>query len=479
MKHNTMIVKISIFLRKKIHLLFAILLIVNLNSCDKFVTVENPPDILTFDKVFADDKSSTSAILSVYTDMMNDQYGSNGSFVCFTMSSLGGMSANELIWTQSNTSALTYQEFTDHALTPSNSYVKAFWKDGYKYIYRINAILNGLQVSTGMTSQGKKQIEGEAKFIRAFCYFYLVNLFGDVPLVLSTDYKSNMILPRTATNIIWEQIINDLKQAKALLTDNYITTERLRPNKATVSALLARAYLYTGKWLEAETEADAVISSGTYGSSLPPLDKVFKKDSPETIWQLQPVRANLNTIEGASFFITGTSRPSYEITAQLLSAFEPSDKRKKNWIGFSNAAYPSWAFPAKYKAGTVATVTEYYIVFRLTEQYLIRAEARARQGGGKITLAINDLNVVRSRAGLEAINPTDQAKLFLAIENERQVEFFTEWGHRWLDLKRTNRAEVVLKPLSPNGSWNKGSQLYPIPDSELNSNPNLTQNEGY
>jgi hypothetical protein len=68
------------------------------------------------------------------------------------------------------------------------SYVAAFWKDGYNYIYRANAILEGIANSTGMTADGKKLVEGEAKFIRGFCYFYLVNLFGDVPLVLSTDY---------------------------------------------------------------------------------------------------------------------------------------------------------------------------------------------------------------------------------------------------------------------------------------------------
>lgn len=474
MKLNIATLHLKTYMRGKSWLLFAfILLAVTLPACKKFVTVENPPDVLTTDKVFADDKSATSAVLSIYIDMMNDQFGSNGSFVCFSMSALGGISANELIWTQSNTTAPTFQEFTDHALTPPNTYVSAFWKDGYKYIYRANAILTGLSTATGMTSLGKQQIEGEAKFIRAFCYFYLVNLFGDVPLVLSNDYHDNMMLPRTAANTVWDQIIKDLKQAKVLLPDTYLTAEKLRPNRATVSALLARAYLYTGKWAEAEVEADAIISSGVYGTGLPALDKVFKKDSPETIWQLQPVRANTNTNEGATFLVTGTTQPNYQITAQLLSAFEPNDKRKTSWIGFSNPAYPLWAFPAKYKAGAVAPVTEYYIVFRLTEQYLIRSEARAHQDVSKMALAVGDLNIVRSRAGLSAANPVDQAALFLAIEKERQVEFFTEWGHRWLDLKRTKRAAAVLSP------WKKGSELYPIPGVEMGNNPGLQQNEGY
>ncbi len=480
MKKNNSIILLKNHMRNKGMMLFTcMLLAVFIPGCKKFVTVENPPDVLTTDKIFADDKAATSAMLSIYIDMMNDQFGSNGSFVCFSMSALAGMSANELAWTQNNTTAPTYQEFTDHILTPPNTYVKAFWKDGYKYIYRANSILEGIMASSGMTKAGKQQIEGEARFFRAFSYFYLANLFGDVPLILGTDYKTNMTLPRTPANLVWEQIITDLKQAKTLLLDAYPTAERLRPNRATASALLARAYLYTGKWAEAETEADAIISSGVYGATLPALDKVFKKESTETIWQLQPVRANMNTIEGATFLVTGTTRPNYEITGHLLSAFEAGDNRKTNWIGFSNPANPGWAFPAKYKVGASAAVTEYYVVFRLTEQFLIRSEARARQGGSKITAAIGDLNAVRTRAGLLPTTATDQSSLLLAIEHERQVEFFTEWGHRWLDLKRTNRAEAVLKPISPTNSWKKGAELYPVPDIEISTNPSLDQNEGY
>jgi hypothetical protein len=448
------------------------------SSCKKFVTVENPPDVLTSDKIFTDDKTATSAMLSIYIDMMNDQFGSNGSFVCFSLTSLGGMSANEMIWTQNNTTAPTYQEFTDHALTPPNTYVAAFWKDGYKYIYRTNAIINGLASSTAVTTATKNQLMGEAKFMRAFCYFYLVNLFGDVPLLTTTDYKENMLVPRTPAADVWKQIIADLKDAKGLLQEAYPTTERLRPNRWTASALLARSYLYNAQWADAETESDAIIASGAYGSGLPILDKVFKKDSPETIWQLQPVRANVNTLEGSTFLVAGTTQPNYQLTQQLLNAFEPTDNRKTKWIGFSNPAYPAWAFPAKYKAGAGA-VTEYYIVFRLTEQYMIRSEARARQGGAKVQPALDDLNIVRSRAGLSASTATDQASLILALEKERQVEFFAEWGHRWLDLKRTNRAQAVLGPLAPGKTWTPGSELYPVPYMEINNNPKLVQNGAY
>ncbi|UKJ06933.1 RagB/SusD family nutrient uptake outer membrane protein [Solitalea lacus] len=450
--------------------LYSSLALAVLPSCSDFLNVETPPDVLINDKVFTSDKTATAAMLSIYIDMMNDQFGSNGSFVCGVMSSIGGMSANELHFTQNSTVTPQYQQFEDHALTHDNTYVRAFWKDGYKYIYRTNAIIDGLATATGMTDATKKQIEGEAKFMRAFCYFYLVNLFGDVPLVVNSDYHENMLMPRTPSTKVWEQIISDLKDAKLLLTDAYVTTERLRPNKWTASALLSRAYLYTQKWQEAELEANAIISSGTYATTLPALDKVFKKDSPETIWQLQPVRANSNTVEASLF-----AGSAYALTQQLLSSFESNDQRKTSWIAGGTGTPPS-ALPSKYKAN-VGALTEYYVVFRLTEQYLIRAEARAQLS--KISEGLSDVNVVRQRAGLLATTAASKEILLQAIEKERQVEFFAEWGHRWFDLKRTNRAEAVLKPLSGINTWKQGADLFPIPELEIRANPKLSQNDAY
>ena len=354
-----------------------IMLTAILPSCKKFITVENPPDILTTEKVFADDRSATSAIVSIYIDMMNSGLEGGGSFVCFSMSSLGGFSGNELQWTQNVAIALLFQEFAAHDLSPTNKYVADLWKDGYKYIYRANAILEGIAASTGMTPEGRKFVEGEAKFIRGFCYFYLVNLFGDVPLVLTTDYRTNMNLARTPSSRVWDQILNDLKDAKQLLPANYPTAERLRPNSATAGALLARTYLYLERWAEAEAESNAIITSGVYGATLPALALVFKKESTETIWQLQPVRANINTNEGLNFLTTAAIRPNYEITQNLLSAFEVNDNRKTQWIGFSSpVANPTWAFPAKYKAGTSTRKQNVYILkvysnFNITREGLV------------------------------------------------------------------------------------------------------------
>jgi len=119
----------------------------------------------------------------------------------------------------------------------------------------------------------------------------------------------------------------------------------------------------------------------------------------------------------------------------------------------------------------------------LGEQCLIRAEARAQQGN--LNGAISDLDIIRKRAGLPLIANTNpgisQSVLLTAILHERQVELFTEWGHRWLDLKRTNNVDGVMNTVTTQkgGTWNSDWQWYPITLSELQTAPNLVQNEGY
>ncbi|HEU4473178.1 MAG TPA: RagB/SusD family nutrient uptake outer membrane protein, partial [Flavisolibacter sp.] len=122
-------------------------------------------------------------------------------------------------------------------------------------------------------------------------------------------------------------------------------------------------------------------------------------------------------------------------------------------------------------------LAEYLIVFRLAEQYLIRAEARMHKGD--IQGSISDLNIIRSRAGLPSLPVTlTPVQLATAIEQERRVELFCEWGHRWQDLKRTGRAGAVLSTAkAPN--WQSTDELYPIPAVEMQNNPFLTQNPGY
>lgn len=270
--------------------------------------------------------------------------------------------------------------------------------------------------------------------------------------------------------------------------------QRTRPTLWAATALLARTYLYAGNWSGADSAASAVIGSSNF--SLVPLNpqgKVFAKNSAEAIWQLQPVGYGgvANTGEGLLFVLPSTgptvsgNYPVY-LANLLLNSFESGDQRRINWVDSVKVGATLYYFPYKYQAGRLnTTVSEYATVLRLGEQYLIRAEARAQEGLiSGANSAGSDLNAIRARAGLPGTTATTQATIMTAILHERQVELFTESGHRWLDLKRTGTIDAIMG--SPGnacsikgGSWNSNWQWYPIAFTELTANPNLQQNAGY
>ena len=134
-----------------------------------------------------------------------------------------------------------------------------------------------------------------------------------------------------------------------------------------------------------------------------------------------------------------------------------------------------------YSLPTGAYRSEILMVLRLAEQFLIRGEARARQNN--ISGAQNDLNAIRTRAVLKSTTANDMPSLLAAIQHERQVELFTEWGHRWLDLKRVGAIDAVMNgvtPLKANGvAWQPFQQLYPLLTNDLIKDANLVQNSGY
>ena len=387
----------------------------------------------------------------------------------------GGLLADELMnWSSSP----EQKQFYNNSLLKNNSVAgQSLWIEPYKYIFSSNSILEGIAGNTALSVAVKAQLEGEARFIRAYCYFYLINFYGEVPLVTGTDYRVNAILPRTTIPKIYDLIKSDLQSAYALLPDSYAAYngERTRPIRFAAAALLARVLLYTSDPAAAETQASLVLNNNGLYRIIAGLDSVFLKNSNEAIWQLQPVVAGVNTQDGF-YFVLSASPTNATISTQLFNAFEPGDKRKTSWIGAFTTNSGTFYYPAKYKIKSATAVTEYSMILRLAETLLVRAEARAMQG--KLTGALEDINTLRARAGLSAITVMDKASILAGIEHERQTELFTEWGHRWFDLKRTGRAGIVLGAIkAPN--WQAADTLLPIPLTEINSNPNLTQNPGY
>jgi starch-binding outer membrane protein, SusD/RagB family len=462
-------------------------------GCKKFVEPDAPATSINEENVYKTDATAIAVLTGIYARMAtNGLFTGSGS-----ISILSGLSADELTLASVVTDNNLIAYYKNQLRTsPNENYGIDVWRDIFYYIFQCNAAIERLGNAVTISASVKQQLLGEARFMRAFFYFYLVNLVGDAPLVLTTNAAANAVIPRSPVPLVYQQIVADLKDAQQLLSENYLnkdlqnfagTPERVRPTKWAATALLARCYLYMADYANAETEASKIINN-TSLFSLPALNSVFLKNSAEAIWQLQPVQAARNTEDAFTFTlpVTGpnaTANPVY-LSPQILTAFESGDLRRKggNWVDSVLVSGTNYFYPAKYKATTASGgVSEYLMVFRLTEQYLIRAEARAQQN--KIGDAQRDLNTVRTRAGLPDTKATDKASLVTAVLNERQVELFTEWGHRWLDVKRTGKVDVVMNivtPLKANGRpWQSYQQWYPVLYNDIQMNAHLNQNSGY
>ncbi|MEO9020775.1 MAG: RagB/SusD family nutrient uptake outer membrane protein [Ginsengibacter sp.] len=431
-----------------------------------------PENQLVSENAFADDKTADATMAGLYS-IMNAYNYQFGNVLSSFMPAFG---SDEFYYAFSNTN---FDEFKNDALTPDNSYVNSFWESSYSSIYQANAVMEGIDKSTSLSENTRNQLMGEAKFVRAFCYFYLVNRFGDVPLILNTDYKVNTVMPRTEKSQVWDAIVKDLTDAQGMLSSDYNGTERIRPNKQAATTLLARTYLYLGKWDLAEAEATKVINDPKY-KLLDNLNDVFLKNSEEAIWQLQSVNkstAGVNTWEGFNIVpFSPTGRAYYNLYDVLVNSFEPGDARLANWTKTYVTGGKTYHFPYKYKIRTAAPVQEYTMVIRFAELFLIRAEARAQQG--ELDDARDDLDKIRERAALEDLPAgLNKDQLLAATAQERRVELFAEWGHRWFDLVRTGKAIEVLKPIKP--EIDQHDLIYPIPLSAMRTNPFLVQNPGY
>jgi starch-binding outer membrane protein, SusD/RagB family len=453
-------------------------------GCKKFVEIPPPSTELVTTNVFNNNSSATGALLNIYVQMVTGDES-------LTASEDNGLLADELT---DYTGEAPRKEFYINAMNSTDINVNIGpWASAYNYIYQANAIITGLQTTSGASAAAKRQLTGEAYFIRAFWHFYLSNCYGGVPLALTTNYKITSALARTSRQGVLQQVVADLNQAYGLLNANYVdatdtavTTEKVRPNKAVAAALLARAYLYAGDYSDAAKQATNVINNPLFALDTDP-NSVFLTNSSEAIWQLQTPQpaGNGATADGTEYILAGAPT-TVAISTQLLSAFELGDIRKTDWIGSYSSGGNTWYYPYKYKYNNTPTVYEYIMVLRLAEQYLIRAEAEAHLGD--MQDAAKDLNIIRTRAGLAPSTiltaNASMVQAQSAILHERQVELFTEWGHRWFDLARTGAINTVMGAPGnvtqfKGGAWNPNDALYPIPLSELKQDPNLTQNSGY
>ncbi|NLR81431.1 RagB/SusD family nutrient uptake outer membrane protein [Chitinophaga eiseniae] len=480
------ILSITQTLTKTAIVLLALIICLFEISCKKLIKVDNPTTSISGENVFTNSQTAAALLTGIYTQM------SSSAITIGDLTSIGfftGLSGDELtLYSGANNPDLEAY-YQNKIIASSMGSANSIWVNIYPKLFTVNSVIENVPKATELSESVKNQLLGEAKFMRAFFYFYLVNLYGDVPLVLSTNYTVNNVLVRSAKSDVWAQIISDLNDAKSLLSGDYLnsaltgkTTERVRPNKWAAIALLSRCYLYTHKWKSAEDQATEIINNSSV-YHLDSLNNVFLSNNWEAIWQLQPVNIASNTEDAKTYVLhsTGLSflKPVY-LSNQIVNSFEDNDQRKNRWINSIDISGQTYYYANKYKSDSInAPLTEYHTVLRLGEQFLIRAEARAQQNN--LQGSLDDINVIRKRAWLEDFKTNNSVQILSEIYHQRQLELFTEWGHRWLDMKRLQTVDSIMAIVTPikGGTWSSNWQLYPIPPLDILADGNIIQNPGY
>jgi len=300
---------------------FTLLLIavVSFFGCKKLVEADSPPTSINTANVYQNDATAISVLNGIYANLSNN----DANLTATTLPAVSlycSLSADELtLFNLNDPNLIQYYQNSLSPVLPSTG----FWSSIYPIIFIANSAIEGITASQTLTVSVKQELLGEAKFIRAYCYFYLTNMYGNIPLVTTTDYKTTVTLARSLQSGIYIQIVQDLNDAKNLLSPNYLQSDavtpypaglqqRIRPTKWAAEALLARIYLYINDFANAEAAATDIIQNRSL-FNLGSLSVAFKMNSSETIWSLQPVNngTKSNTGEGAIFILPSTG-PNYK-----------------------------------------------------------------------------------------------------------------------------------------------------------------------
>ncbi len=437
--------------------LYIPLFVIAFSSCKKYLN-EIPNNSLASTNAITDIGTARAAITGAY-DAVQGYYAGN-------YPTIGTITADNVIF---NGTLSQYLQLDQNAIPADNVTTVATYQGIYRAINLANsiiAVLPGIK-DARLTDAEKDRIIGEAYFIRALGYFDLGRGWGGVQLQLQPTSDLSVLkgIKRSTLAQTYDQVLADLTKAEPLLPDDAST--RNRAQKSVVRALRARLHLYRQQWADAENYATQVIANTKY-ALVTPYRNFFTSPflTTESVFELTFSANDRNTFWNlwypSSFGGQYTLKPSNSFVAKVNN---PLIGGTRNTL---IAGTGSNVYGVLYNTTTTGVDPSYII--RIAELYLIRAEARAKQNN--LTGALADLDVVRRRAGLPNSTAVTQAQILLAIEEERSVEFAFE-PHRWFDLVRTERAGDVL------GLTDKRRWLFPIPLSDVLSDPDVEQNPGY
>lgn len=488
----------------KRHIYLAGLSLALLSSCSKdFLEITPQTSVVaaSFFKTEEDYKQAVTGIYRPLHGLFNDAYvmgemRSDNTHYIFKSNDRGGQNVQK-----ENISA-----FTDIS---TNGYTRNKYVSCYSGIAKANAVLVRID-DAQISDEVKKNLKGQAEFLRAFYYFELVQYFGDVPLHLTeVTEASQTSLPRSSRADVYQQIIADATDAAALLpvTQN----PKGQATRGAAKTLLGYVYMTLKQYPQAETVLKEVTTLGY--SLLPDYAAIYdpaNKNHAESIFEVQYLQGTFGLASNFAYQFApavADTKPITGITGNnqgfggwnipsgdLIAAYEPNDKRKAASIadGYTdaNGIFVAQPFIKKYLHPHVVfnNTNDNWPVYRYADVLLLLAECLNEQN--KPADALPYINLVRNRAGLANLTTTNQAELRDAIAKERRVELAFE-NKRWLDLVRTGKAIEVMTAYGAkmkqqftylgaetyNVTENK--LIFPIPFDELAINKLLTQNPGY
>jgi hypothetical protein len=355
----------------------------------------------------------------------------------------------------------------------------------YTAINRINSVIASVNAlpDDKFTGNNKPKILAQAHFLRALEYIGLTQTFGAVPVVTQPSTATNQTgIKQSSRALVFEQALNDLDEAERLFGTDQAISDKGRASIWAVYALKARLYLYTGQWEEAETFASKLIGNTSVFELTDEPEGFFKTaKSKESIFEY--LFSNADKLPFYTYYLPSTlgGLQDYQVVPDLANKLNDPDvggKRKQLIFRRTNEETDQVWFVNEYSKTDGSSSIQ---VLRLAEQYLIRAEARLKKASPNRDGAIDDIDVVRTRAGVPALThatPKTNAELLLAIEDERRYEFAFE-GHRYFDVIRTGRAAEVFGVHEPR-YLNSGFWVHPFPYSTvLAYDSDLEQNEAY
>lgn len=435
-------------------------------SCEKLIEVDIPNNQIDRKEVFSNVQTANSALAALYADVM-----ANSPISGVNLDAALSLYTDEL--DEYSPAVTPNKELYLNQQIATNLVIYNTWANAYKHIYSANSIIEGVENSTGISFNDKKHLIGEALLIRTLMFFYLNQLYGDIPLASTTDYNVNQIINKTPSIEVLSKMENDLNQVLTLLQDEYRSAERIYPNKMVARLLLAKIYMAKQNWVSAEPLLNEIKLSSLYQIETD-ISKVFQKSGKHILWQLKP--ANNKSLQQATSYYFINAKPFlYALSTDLVNTFQDSDLRKQNWMAKVTYSGQTWYRAEKYKNRDNTNSNEYSIIFRQEEVYLLLAETLVQQN--KLTEALPYINAVRQRSGLSAFAVTNKQAMLDEILLEDRREFFTETGHRFLDLKRMGKLNTLL---GVKANWKDFHKLWPIPQKEILLNANLQpQNQGY